>query len=138
MSDKVHAEFVEDPPTPPLDELQQRDSPEVLMVPVPVVTQGMVRVQLVPARTGPATVLPLPKASGSSLQQALNYDRKRSAAILIADVDWQYSRRQSGETVPWYAKVPLVLSHCDEVWARQVPGGDADGTLSIITEVYAE
>ena len=122
---------LQDPPTPDLDELQQRDPIEVPMVPVPVVTTGPVRTQALPSRSGPAFEFPL----SATLQDVLGADLKRAVTILIGSGDWSYARTRSGTPVRWPSGVPLVLTHADAVAAK----ASGDGViLSVITEIYAD
>jgi hypothetical protein len=125
----VKPQLIEDPPNPTLDELQQRDLP----VPsVPVRVDGQVKVYNLPARSGPVVVVDI---DTTTTQPILSADPKRSLATLIVDTAWYYKNRSNGQELPWPANVPLVLTHCDEVWAR---AQSEDGTLSGITEYYAE
>ncbi len=120
---------LQDPATPDLDELQQRDPIEVPMVPVPVVTTGPVRVQILPNKAGPAFSIPL----GATLIDVLGADLRRAVAILIGDGDWTYARGRSASPVPWPSGVPLVLTHAD-----QIAAAGSSVTLSVITEIYGD
>lgn len=131
MTDDRELIPVEDPPEPDLADLQQRDLP----VPsVPVDVQGAVRVHLVPNRVGNAYTVPL----GSTAAQALSQDIKRSRATLIATVGWSYRpNKSSGQECPIPANVPITVCHAGEVWVNKT-SGQSDGTLTVITETYAD
>ncbi len=121
-------QVVVDPPEPELGEVLQEPG----LATIPVSVGGPVQTRALPSRIGGASKEPLT----TSFSNVLYADLKRRRAVLIADVDWEYSRTgNSGSGVPWYAKVPLVLEHADSVCAR-VPTGT--GTLSIVTETWAE
>ena len=122
-------EYIEDLPNPDLAELQQR---EVLAPVLLVRPDGPVSTQPLPARTGPIETNPLT----TTFQRVLNRDFKRSRAVLICDVDWLISRSNNAAGgAPWYAKVPLVLTHRDDAYAA-VPTDT--GTLTVITEIWAD
>lgn len=118
---------IEDPPTPDLDELQQRPA---LMVTVPVQQQGPLSVRLLPSKTGPVSadvlsVTPL---------QVLGADLGRASAVLVCDVDWLISTGRSSTRGRWPADVPLYIGHCDEIFASVSTG---TGNLTTVTEFFA-
>lgn len=118
-----------DQPDPELGEVLQE---EPTLPTLPVNVNGPVQTRQLPSRIGGSIKEPLTTA----FSRVLYADLKRRRAVLVADVDWEYSRTgNSGSGVPWYAKVPLVIEHADEVNAR-VP--TSTGTLSIIAETWAE
>lgn len=136
MTQPEDHQVVEDPPNPDQLEVQQREEPALLVVPVRPV--GPVTVQVLPARIGPAFTQGL----NTSWQSVLGNDLKRRRATLLlvsstAADTWLYSRTQGGSGVPWPANVPLVLEHADAVYAQIGPGNPA-ATLSVITEVWAD
>jgi hypothetical protein len=117
-------------PEPELEELEQHDVPGPV---VPVNVMGPVTTHPLPSKGGPAFVQPL---VATSFTKVLSHDLKRARTTLLLGAAWEYSRTGgSGSGVPWPSNVPLVLEHCDQVWARVV----ADtGNLSVITEVWAD
>lgn len=119
---------VEDPPDPPLAELQQRDLP----VPaVPVVVEGAVRTHALPNRSGPAFTVP----TLVTQEQALAPDPKRARAMLVGTAAWNYRPKKGGNACPIPASVPIYITHAGEVWVDRT---SSDGTLTIITEFYAD
>jgi hypothetical protein len=127
VSDKNMVQ-VEDPPDPSLPELQQRELP---FPTVPVEIPGKVRVQPLPARNSSANVFPM----DTKLRRVLGADPKRSRVQLVSTVAWLYGRTASGESVPWPANVPCVVTHSDEIYAA-VP--TSTGNLAVIAEYYAD
>lgn len=129
MTDAQHVPYIEDPGTPDVPELLQRDVVEYPSVPVRL--DGIVVVQLAPSLRGPAFV----QALSTTFQHVLGADPKRRRTILLGDADWLYRTSTSGVGVPWPLDVPLVLEHADHIYAA-VPTGT--GTLTVITEVWAD
>jgi hypothetical protein len=122
-------EVYEDLPNPDVDDLLQR---EPVTPTVPTRVEGPVTTYRLPSRVGATIKQPLT----TDFQHVLGSNEKRARALLVADVDWEYSRGGSaGSGIPWYAKVPLTIEHCDAVYAR-VP--TSTGTLSVVAEVWAD
>ena len=119
---------IEDPPDPAIQDVQQRDLP---LPRVPVIVEGKVRVQPLPARNAGVFTFPM----DTTVRLAMGPDMKRSRALLVSTVAWQISRKASGEKVPWPANVVMEIKHADAVWAS-VP--TSTGTLSIVAEYYAD
>lgn len=128
---------IEDPPTPALAELQQRDLPYPA---VPVKLDGPIRIQRQPARTSSADVTHLE----AGLLPIVGKDFRRSRLVLIGTpVDdeavglvWYYSHKEAGVRCPWPINVPLVLEHAGDVWAAAASAGTV--ILSTIVELYAD
>lgn len=118
-------------PEPDLAELQQRDQDGPA---VPVRTAGPVEVHELPSRQAPAFSTTL----ADDNQHILGADRKRKVAILICDEPWLYAQQRSAPGVRWPADVPLVITHCDEVYAAIHPDAAGTGTLSVISEIWAD
>lgn len=114
---------------PILEEVFQHDIPGPV---VPVDVRGPVVTHPLPSKGGPSFAHPLTAV----FSKVLGHDLKRSRTTLLIGAAWEYSRTgASGSGVPWPSNVPLVLLHCDQVWARVV----ADtGNLSVITEIWAD
>lgn len=120
-----------EPATPDLAEVQQRPDPDALLV-LPARLVEPAAVQVLPARAGAAFVQPL----NTQFAHVLGQDPKRRRVVLLGSADWEYSRTgNSGSGVPWPTDVPLVLEHCDAIYAR-VP--TSTGQLSVIAESWAE
>lgn len=123
--EEVH--IVEDPPTPALPDVEQRDlSYDAVKVEVcgPVYTQSQ------PARLGAMLLEYL----GTAPIQILAPDLRRSAATFCCTEAWTMSRKANGLQLPFPADTPIVIQHADEVWAAS----SASGILSVIVEVYAQ
>lgn len=114
-------------PFPDIDTQQQIPAPALPMVPVPVTITGPSATLRLPNRQGPA----ITAALTTTIQHVLGQDTRRARTTLICDQDWRYSTVGAGSGVPWYAKVPLVVEHCDAIYAS-VPTGT--GTLTVIAE----
>jgi hypothetical protein len=128
--DDAMAVTIEDPPAPPLEDVQQRED---YTPTVPVKVAGPVRTQDLPARSGPAYTVPLDSAS--SPVRALYADLRRSRAVLVCASAWQYRRNKGSEACPIPANAMLVVTHGDEAYASI---GSSTATLTVITEYYAE
>ncbi len=115
---------------PILEEVFQHDVPGPV---VPVDVRGPVIVHQLPSKGGPSFKHPLT----TTFSQVLGHDNKRArTTLLLAGAAWEYSRTgASGSGVPWPSNVPLVLEHCDQVWARVTT---ETGNLSVITEIWAD
>lgn len=114
---------------PDVDQLRQEDEP---LPAVPVRQVEPITVHNLPSRVGPMFSEDL----STDFVKILPSDVKRKRATLLASVAWEISRSGSVSSgVPWSANVPLVIEHCDTVYAR-VPTGT--GELSVITEVWAD
>lgn len=121
--------ILEDPPQPESGEVLQREilAPALLIHP-----DGPVHTIELPARIGPM----FKEALTTAFVKVLGKDEKRKRIALICDVDWLVSRTGAANSgVPWYAKVPLPIGHCDEIWAA-VP--TSTGTLSVIAEIWPD
>ncbi len=117
-------------PQPDIATVQQLPDEPLLTIPVRAVAP--VPVSILPARCGAA----FKDGLGTSFSKVLGPDPKRRRTVLCGDADWEYSRSgATGSGVPWPADVPLVLEHCDAVYAR-VP--TSTGNLSVIAETWAE
>jgi hypothetical protein len=89
---------------------------------------GPVDVRPVPSRWGPTFSHPLT----TQFTHVIGSDLDRTRLTLIGSVDWLLSRTgRTGSGVPIPADVPLVLTHCDEIWAA-VP--TSTGDLAVIAE----
>jgi len=110
---------------PDIDTQEQTIPDQLPAVPVTII--GPVPVVHLPSRKGPV----LKNALTTAGQHVLGPDPRRCRATLICDVDWQYSQQIQGTGVPWYSKVPLVITHADAIYAS-VPTGT--GTLTVICE----
>lgn len=120
---------VEPPPNPEVEDVQQR---EILEPALLVHQDAPWRTIELPARTGPM----LTEALTTGFAKVLGANEKRKAVTLICNVDWEISRTGAANSgVPWYAKVPLSIGHCDTIYAR-VP--TSTGTLSVIAEVWPD
>lgn len=120
---------LEDPPTPDVYDLQQRDIP---LHTLPVKHEGPVTVWRLPSRRSSAIATVL----GTSFDKILPADDKRARATLVCSVAWEYSRTgATGSGLPIPANVPITIEHCDRVDAR-VP--TSTGTLSVIAEYWAD
>jgi hypothetical protein len=106
---------------------------------VPVKPVGPVTVTTLPARCGAAVSLALaaPVAGADNFpKQLIDADSRRKRVVLICDVDWIYARQGSDKHgAPWPKSVPLVLEHCDAVYAM---AQSSAGTLSAIVESWAD
>lgn len=120
--------MVEDEPQPELDELQQR---EIVAPVVPVKHVGAILVQELPSRSAPIFSLSLT----TDRQCVVSQDLSRRRVTIIADQDFNISKTSSGNSAPWYAKVPLTLQHCDSLYAY-VDNGTAE--LTVIVENWAD
>lgn len=128
MSTRPHHDGIDQPPAwPALDEQLHEPIPAMPMTPVPVTVEGPVPVVSQPNRSGAAFTAELT----TTMVHILGRQPGRSRVTMICDTDWRYSATQSGAGVPWYAKVPLVITHADPVFAS-VP--TSTGTLTVITE----
>lgn len=117
-------------PQPDISTVQQLPAEPLLTVPVRAVAP--VPVSVLPARCGAAFKEPL----STAFSRVLGADPKRRRTVLCGTEAWEYSRTgNSGSGVPWPADVPLILEHCDAVYAR-VP--TSTGELAVIAEVWAE
>lgn len=115
-------------PEPEVEDLQQQSELDEKAMPVRPV--GPVLVQQLPARIG----LIRAEALTTAATKILYADPKRRRAILIAEGGFSVSKTGTGEFAPWPTNAPLVLEHCDEVWARS----GSTATLTVITEVWAD
>lgn len=105
---------------------------------VPVKPVGPTTVTELPARCGAAfsMTLPAPGTGENYPVFVLGFDARRKRVVLICDQDWLYARKDSDKNgVPWPKSVPLVLEHCDDIYARVQSTG---GTLSVISESWAD
>jgi hypothetical protein len=105
---------------------------------VPVKPVGPVTVFQLPSRCGAAVSLALAApATGENFPvQLLDEDPRRKRVVLICDQDWIYARKASDRHgAPWPKAVPLVLEHCDAVYAMAQTNA---GTLSAIVESWAD
>ena len=125
MSDEI----LQDPPSPDLDEVQQREHYAVQAVPVCV--EGVTAVVLAPARSGSVLLEHLT----TDLVRVLHTDPKRAAATFIGADAWTMGNKAGGTQCPIPADVPVRVQHCAEVWAAAATGTT---TLTIITEVWAQ
>lgn len=119
---------IEDPPQPPLTELQQRDLP---FPAVAVRVDGSTLTRSQPALQGPVISVKVT----TTPEQVMGPDPKRSRAVLVADTAWFYMNRVNGQTAPIPANVPITICHAGEVWCKRQ---SADGNLGAITEYYAD
>jgi len=130
---------IEDPPSPPLYELQQRDIP---LPSIPVRIDNPVQVRRMPNKGGPAFVTTL---TAGTPEHILGADLRRARVTLIGyptadesqDVLWYYMSGRTGQRCPIASYTPLVLEHCDEIWAQgQLSSNGMD--LVAIVELYAD
>ena len=98
---------------------------------VRVQTEGPVRVQNLPNRNGNVTA----DVYGISPERILYQDPKRAVATLIGNAAWTYSPSKTSTRAPIPANVPIVVTHCDEVWAAAVTG---TVTVVAIMEMFAD
>jgi hypothetical protein len=117
---------------PAVDDQEQIEAAALPMTPVPVKVVGPSVVMALPARSGPAFTQDLTSAE---LVHVLGRDPRRTRTTFICDVDWRYSTTKSGTGAPWYAKVPLTITHADAIYAK-VP--TSTGTLTVIPEYGGE
>jgi hypothetical protein len=111
----IHTIPVEDSENPDLAEVLQLD-PEWVSIPVRL--------------DGPQPVHALPAINASAFVTALTTvpstitggDLKLARAVLLGDAAWLYGTTAQNCFMPWPINVPLVLKHCQGIYARSVTG----------------
>lgn len=105
---------------------------------VPVKPVGPTTVTELPAKCGAAfgMALAAPGTGENYPVSVLGFDPRRKRVVLICDQDFYYARKDSDKTgAPWPKAVPLVLEHCDDIYAR---AQTTAGTLAVIVENWAD
>lgn len=125
----VAGEYVTDPPTPDLDELEQRDPPAVPAVPVR--HEGTLYVVRQPALSSAVFSVDL----DTTLRRVVDKDPRRSAVTLVCTEDWRMSKVPSGTGALIPADTPIRLEHADRIYARAASGTAA---ITVIQEVYGD
>jgi hypothetical protein len=123
---------------PDTDDVLQEEAAPVPMTPIPVVAEGPVRVQELPARSaGWRTYDLLP----TEAVKVLEADPRRRRAVIQATGDAiMLGGSQAGATAGarFGAGVLLEITTCDEVWARSVTTPPAACTLGVMNEQWAD
>jgi hypothetical protein len=124
----VDGTYVTDPPTPDLEELEQREP----MIPaVPVRHEGTLYVVRQPALSSAVFGVDL----DTTLRRVVDKDPRRSAVTLLCDAVWRMSSVPSGSGAPLPADTPIRLEHADRIYAR----AESDtATLTVIQENYGD
>lgn len=128
----------EDQPQPDLPELQQREVFELPSVPVRI--DGPAQVNTLPSRRFSVSQEPVGASTANATRVLTNDPTRRRAIILFrsgTSTDFFLVQSAStGQGVAWPANVPLVMDHCDEVYAK---GGAAEAiSLSVLIESWAD
>lgn len=125
----VEGTYVTDPPTPELDELEQRDPPGIDAVPVR--HEGTLYVVRQPALASAVYGVGI----DTTLRRAVDANPRRSAVTLIGTEAWRMARVPSGSGAPIPADIPIRLEHCDRIYARTE---SSTATLTVIEEIYGD
>jgi hypothetical protein len=124
----VAGTYVTDPPTPELEELEQRDPPAPA---VPVTHQGTLYVVRQPALKSAVFSVDL----DTTMRRVVDRDPRRSAVTLVSDTEWRMSATLAGSGAPIPANTPIRLEHAAAIYARVA---SSTATLTVIQEVYGD
>jgi hypothetical protein len=123
--------------TPPMEAVQQAEYPPVDTT-VPVVVTNIVRVDVLPSRSGGISSVPVGTVEPVKLLP--NDPRRKSATIVSLDADLflgdlpgQVVGAVGASRARWPASVPWVSERTDEVWATAV----AASSVTVIVEHWA-
>lgn len=120
---------------PDMDDLLQEEEQAAAMTPIPVVAEGPVRTQALPARSAGMRTYDLTRAAAV---RVLDADPRRRRAVLQATGGSyrlggsQAAAQHGGATIT--DGVMLTLTTCEEVWATAAWD---DTALSVINEQWA-
>jgi len=124
--------------TPDTDAVYQEEAAPARMTPIPVVTEGPVRVQQLPTRSAGMRTYDL---TPTVPQRILDADPRRRRALLQVqgdDVMLGSSQASAAAGALFADGTLLELTTCDEVWARSATAPAVTCTLGVLNEQWAD